>query len=599
MDAQSSPINRLRAWLEYPMSSGPAVSADAKWLYFISNRGGIPQAWGAPMAGGDAVCLHPARENVDRIIASPEGPTLILSIDRGGNEHWQLFVRDGAGNDSTPPLRDLTKDAARIHEPGAWRDGSRFVYSSNRRDERFFDVYELDAIRGGEPRLLRQQDAWTSVLAAQKVRVLLSRANTNLDHDLILLAGEREVHLTPHLGELTVWSADLAGEDVLAGANPDRELASLVRYRPGSGPEVIGEFEADVELVKGEPGGTRVAFAVNRKGSSELRVLDLRSNEQHVLDMPGLGVVTSIAWIPGGDGFVFAFDSSVTGAEIWRSHLSSGEFQPLTKSPTPMPGTPVEPSLHTFHTEDGLDVPYWDYTPTRGTIRGTIVSVHGGPESQARPRFEGGLYAFLVGEGWKVVEPNVRGSTGYGRTYVHMDDVRKRMDSVRDLRDLVRALSSEEKTQPGRIGIFGGSYGGFMVLSAITTYPELWGAAVEFFGISNFVTFLEHTGAWRRKIREDEYGSLERDREFLEAISPIHRVDRIVTPLLVAHGENDPRVPIVEAEQIVEALRRRRVPVEYLRYSNEGHGFTRLENQIDSIGRTSEFFARYLGPSAP
>ncbi len=215
-------------------------------------------------------------------------------------------------------------------------------------------------------------------------------------------------------------------------------------------------------------------------------------------------------------------------------------------------------------------------------------------ESQARPRFGAGLLAFFVGEGWRVIEPNVRGSTGYGRTYVHLDDVRQRMDSVRDLRDLVRALSEAGTARPGEVGILGGSYGGFMVLAAITTYPELWRAAVEFFGIANFVTFLEQTGPWRRKVREDEYGSLEHDREFLETISPIHYVERIVTPLLVAHGDNDPRVPIVEAEQIVAALRKRGVPVEFLRYANEGHGFTRIENQVDSFGRAEEFFGRHL-----
>ncbi|MFZ1023567.1 MAG: prolyl oligopeptidase family serine peptidase [Thermoplasmata archaeon] len=597
MPPKSSAIDRLRAWLEYPVSNGPTVSADGQWLYFISNRNGVPQAWGVPIAGGEAVCLYAARENVDRVAASREGSSLILSVDRGGDEHWQLLARDG--NDQTRPILDLTREPNRIHEPGAWRDGRRYAFSSNARDQRFFDVYEIDAVGGGQPLLLRQEDAWVSVWAARENRVLLSRANTNLDRDLILLDGGREILLTPHSGELAVWAADLVGGDVVACANPDREFAALMRYRPGKSPEVIRGFDAEVELVKGEPSRSRVAFAVNRKGWSELHVLDLETNAERVLDTPGAGVVTSLAWIPDGDGFAFDFDSPTTGGEIWRSHLASGAFQPLTKSPVSMPGAPVEPSLHAFHAEDGLEIPYWEYVPTHGPIQGTIIDVHGGPESQSRPRFGGGVNAFLVGEGWRVIDPNVRGSTGYGRTYVHLDDVRKRMDSVRDLRDLVGALALEGKARPGRIGISGGSYGGFMVLSAITTYPELWGAAVEFFGISNFVTFLEHTGVWRRKVREDEYGSLERDREFLEAISPIHQVDRIATPLLVAHGQNDPRVPIVEAEQIVEALRTRGVPVEFLRYGNEGHGFNRRENQLDSLGRAAEFFARYLSPTRP
>jgi dienelactone hydrolase len=590
----SSAIDRLRAWLEYPVSTGPTVSADGQWFYFISNRGRVPQAWAIPAAGGNPRCIYSARENVGLLAASPKGSRLLLSIDRGGNEHWQLLVRDGEGADPTVPVRALTRDPTRIYEPGAWRDERRFVFASNHRDVRFFDAYEIDSVMGGEPRLLRQEDALVSVPAAGKDRVLLLRANTNLDSDLILLDGERETLLTPHSGELTVWSADLVGGEVWAGANPDREFASLVRYRPGRAPETVRDFGADVELVKVEPGGVRVAFAVNRGGASELHVFDAGSNEDRLLELPGPGIITTVDWMPDGSGLVYDLDSPTHGSEIWRSDLVAGGARAITKSPVPLPGPVVEPSLHSYMAEDGLHVPYWEYAPVAGASRGTIILVHGGPESQARPRFAAGLHAFLVSEGWRLILPNVRGSTGYGRTYVHLDDVRKRMDSVRDLRDLVRALSGNGKAKAGQVGILGGSYGGFMVLAAITSYPELWGAAVELFGIANFVTFLEQTGPWRRKVREAEYGSLEHDREFLEAISPIHHVDRIRTPLLVAHGQNDPRVPIVEAEQIVEALRKRGVPVEFLRYGNEGHGFTRTENQLDSYGRAIEFFARYL-----
>jgi dipeptidyl aminopeptidase/acylaminoacyl peptidase len=586
-------LDRLRAWLEYPISTGPTISADGRWVYFISSRGGVPQAWGISAEGGTPQCLHPARENVGVLEAAPEGSNLVFSVDRGGNEHWQLLVREGDGPNPSVSLRPLTQDPTRIHEPGVWRDGRRFAFASNRRDIRFFDVYDIDAIAGGEPRLLRTEDALVSVTAADADRVLLSRANTNLDYDLILLDGERETLLTPHAGELTVFTSDLVGRDVLAGANPDREFASLVRFRPGNTPETLRDYGADVEVLKGEPSGNRVAFAVNRKGPSELHVLDTRSNEDRVLELPGPGVIATIAWVPDRSGLLFDFDSPTHGTEVWRADLVSGTLRPLTQSPIPMPGPVVEPSLHSYSAEDGLTVPFWEYAPATGAPRGTILFVHGGPESQARPGFRAGLYAFFVSQGWRLILPNVRGSTGYGRTYVHLDDVRKRMDSVRDLRDLVRALSADGKANAGQIGIIGGSYGGFMVLAAITTYPDLWAAAVEFFGIANFVTFLEQTGPWRRKVREAEYGSLEQDRDFLEVISPIHHVDRIVTPLLVAHGANDPRVPVVEAEQIVEALRRRGVPVEFLRYGNEGHGFTRIENQIDSYGRALEFFNRY------
>jgi acetyl esterase/lipase len=586
----------LRAWMEYPVSGGPTVSADGRWVSFISNPGGLPQAWGIPIEGGTPKCLYDARENVGRVLAAPSGSNLLLTVDHGGDEHWQLCLRESSEPDASTSVRPLAQDPTRIHEPGAWRDGERFVFASNRRDLRFFDVYETN-VAGGEPRLLRKEDAFVSVVAAQPERLLLNRSNTNLDVDLILVDGERETLLTPHSGELTVWSADLSDGDVIAGANPDREFAALVRYRTGGSPEVLREFDGEVEVVKCEPEGSQVAYGVNREGRSELHVFDTRSGEDRLLETPGIGTVASFAWVPGSEGFVFEYSSPTAGHEIWRCDLAARTVRPLTRSPVAMPGPTAEPSLHAFRAEDGLRVPYWEWAPRSRAARGTLIFVHGGPESQARPYFGSGLNSFFVSEGWRVIEPNVRGSSGYGRTYVHLDDVRKRMDSVRDLRDLVRTLVTEGKAKPGQIGIIGGSYGGFMVLAAITTYPDLWGAAVEFFGIANFVTFLEQTGVWRRKLREPEYGSLEHDREFLEAISPIHHVDRIVTPLLVAHGANDVRVPLVEAEQIVEALRKRKIPVEFLRYGDEGHGFMRLENQVDSWGRSADFFSRYL-PSA-
>lgn len=583
----------LRAWLEYPLSSGATVSADGRWVAFVSNAGGLPQAWGLPTEGGRPTCLYDSRENVSRVIAAPTGSNLLLSLDRGGDEHWQLWLRDDSAADHAAPVRPVTSDPTHIHEPGAWRDGTRFVFASNRRDPRFFDIHEVN-VSDGVSRLVRKEDALVSVVAAGPDRVLVSRANTNLDVDLILLEGEREILLTPHTGELTVWSADLLDGSVIAGANPEREFAALLRYRPGHAPELLREFERDVEVVKCEPGGSRVAYGVNREGRTELHVFDIRSGEDRVVTTPGAGMAAGFAWIPGSEGFVFEYSSPSLGYELWRCDLTAGTVRPLTRGPGAMPGPTVEPTLHEFRAEDGLRVPYWEYAPDAPAERGTIIAVHGGPESQARPVFNPAITAFFVAEGWRVIEPNVRGSTGYGRTYVHLDDVRRRMDSVRDLRDLVRALEAEGRARPGHVGIIGGSYGGFMVLAAVTTYPDLFRAAAEFYGIANFVTFLEKTGPWRRKVREAEYGSLEHDREFLETISPIHHVDRIVTPLLVAHGANDVRVPVLEAEQIVEALRERGVPVEFRRYENEGHGFMRLDNQVDSVGRSAEFFARYL-----
>jgi dipeptidyl aminopeptidase/acylaminoacyl peptidase len=250
----------------------------------------------------------------------------------------------------------------------------------------------------------------------------------------------------------------------------------------------------------------------------------------------------------------------------------------------------VTPQLVRYPAFDGRQIPSYLFLP-RGVAAGrlpAVVHVHGGPEGQARPHFDP-VWQYLAASGYAVVVPNVRGSTGYGYEYQSLDDVRLRMDSVADLAATVRWLDEEGIADPRRIAVMGGSYGGFMVLAALTTYPDLWAAGVDIVGIANFVTFLENTGPWRRKLREPEYGSLENDREFLESISPIHHVDAITAALFVVHGANDPRVPVGEAEQIVSALRARGVSVEYLRFENEGHGLSKRANQVEAYPAIARF----------
>ncbi len=261
------------------------------------------------------------------------------------------------------------------------------------------------------------------------------------------------------------------------------------------------------------------------------------------------------------------------------------------------PSTLVEPTLEHVRSFDGLDVPTFLYTP-RGLRAGerapVVVWVHGGPEAQFNPYFSA-VIQFLVGHGYVVAAPNVRGSTGYGKRFSHLDDVEHREDSVRDLAAVNRWLRARPDVHPDRIAVLGGSYGGYMVLAALTLDPDLWAAGCDIVGIANFRTFLERTASYRRALREAEYGSLARDGELLDRISPIHHVDRIRAPLFVIHGANDPRVPVSEAEQIVEALRARRQRVEYIRFENEGHGIFRRENRVRAYGELVRFFDDVLG----
>jgi dipeptidyl aminopeptidase/acylaminoacyl peptidase len=284
---------------------------------------------------------------------------------------------------------------------------------------------------------------------------------------------------------------------------------------------------------------------------------------------------------------------------VWTVALPDGEPQRLTRSATA--GIPVgsfrRPEIVRYPTFDGREIPALFYEPgeTSENAPPVVVNVHGGPEAQSRPLFAP-ITQYLLGRDYAVFAPNVRGSTGYGKAYTHLDDVYLRMDSVKDL-----AYASEWLRSKGheRIAIMGGSYGGFMVLAALTEYPELWSAGVDIVGIASMVTFLENTGSYRRALREPEYGSLEKDRPFLESISPIHKAGEITAPLMVIHGKNDPRVPVGEAEQIVERVRGSGGVVEYLLYEDEGHGLTKLKNRLDAYPKIAAFLDEHLDREGP
>lgn len=589
--------DRTARWFRVAQSWQPSFTHDDHEILFLSDASGLPQAFRVPVGGGTVQGLQDSPERIGRVDACPTLPRAVLSEDSGGNEMWQLellALAEGPAH-TRGKRRPLTADPRIMNLPGRWMtDGHRYLFSSNARNHRYFDVYSLDVDGWSPPERIWTGDAWQEAVATLGERVLVQRYNTFLDSDLFLLSrGTPAVHLNPHSGEVTVQSAALGADSVYAATNPGEERLALYRYPlEGSPPERVQAYPGEVEIVRAGPDGRLLAVAVNREGWSELHLVEASTGTDRKLSVRPRGVIEEISWRRDGSGF--AFDLSwPNGHEIFAYDLATRRTRQLTRSPVPAPARIPEPHLHSIRSQDGLELPYWEFRPARGTVRGTILSIHGGPESQARPFFDP-EHAAIISGGWRVILPNVRGSTGYGRTYLHSDDVRQRMDSVRDVRDIAEALVHAKTAKRGRLGIVGGSYGGFMVLSSITTYPDLWGAAVELFGISNFVTFLERTADWRRRLREAEYGSLERDREFLESISPIHHLDQLRAPLLVFHGRNDPRVPIHEAEQIVRDVEQAGHPIAYRFFENEGHGFFRRENRIETVSRSLDFFEQYL-----
>jgi len=351
----------------------------------------------------------------------------------------------------------------------------------------------------------------------------------------------------------------------------------------------------DVESVELSRDGRYLISSRNVDGYSDLLLFNGRGMRIPGPELPR-GLYGGFEFSPDGRRLAFTFAGPDRNSDIWTLDLPDGEPRRLTRSSTAgiPPRTFRRPSLLRYPTFDGREVPALFYEPEGGGGPGdvpVVVNVHGGPESQSRPLFAP-VTQYLLSRGYGVFFPNVRGSTGYGKTYTHLDDVRLRMDSVADLAYAAHWLRDRGHE---RVAVMGGSYGGFMVLAAMTEYPELWSAGVDIVGIANMVTFLENTGSYRRALREPEYGSLERDREFLESISPIHKAERISAPLMVIHGKNDPRVPVGEAEQIVERVGANGGSVEYLLYEDEGHGLAKLKNRLDAYPKIVDFLGRHLG----
>jgi dipeptidyl aminopeptidase/acylaminoacyl peptidase len=358
--------------------------------------------------------------------------------------------------------------------------------------------------------------------------------------------------------------------------------------------------ESDWDLTcGGDEAGRRLLVHANEDGYSRMFLHDARTVEpEGEVPLPGRGVVEHPVFNADGSKLAFRFSSPVDAGDIWIYSVESDRLERLTELPRPVPPEELrEPELHRFTSFDGESVPLFLWEPDGDGPFPVVVMVHGGPESQFLPAFLPSytpLQQHLVSRGYAVAAPNVRGSTGYGKRYEHLDDVRLRLDSVRDLASLHDWLAERPRMDADRAVLYGRSYGGYMVLAGLAFQPERWAAGIECVGISNFVTFLENTAAWRRAVREPEYGSLERDRDFLLDASPITHVDRIRAPLFIQHGANDPRVPLSETEQIHRVLTEKGIRCELLVHEDEGHMIGKLENRIETFERAVAFLDEVL-----
>ncbi|WP_135302217.1 S9 family peptidase [Haloarcula amylovorans] len=589
----------LERYLNVRSAYGASFAPDGT-LSFLHDATGVSQVWTLDAAGRWPEQRTFYDEPVSFVEYSPERSELVFGMDEGGNERTQLFLLDAKGR-----ITNLTGMPDAKHRWGGWRpDGEAFAFASNRRDESVFDVYVQGREEAGEDaELVYEGDGWFTVggWSPDGEQLILSEAHSNFDQDVYVLnvdSGDL-THLTPHEGSVRYtsvsWGPD--GDALYLVTDERSDTLSLARLSLSGDLEIVRADEQwNIDGVAIDQASGRVAYSKNVEGYNELTVGEFEDTttiaEFSTPDLPG-GLAGGVAWSPDAERFAVSVTGRTVNTNVFVIETATGESERWTHASTA--GIPqetfVEPEVVRFESFDGREIPALLSLPPEADEDGTapvIVDIHGGPESQRRPSFAG-LTQYFLSRGYAVLEPNVRGSTGYGKAYTHLDDVEKRLDSVKDIRAGVEWLHGQPAVDPDRIVAMGGSYGGFMVLSSLTEYPDLWAAGVDIVGIANFVTFLENTGEWRRELREAEYGSLAEDRDFLESVSPINNVSRIAAPLFVLHGANDPRVPVGEAEQIAEEVAAHGVPVEKLIFDDEGHGISKRENRIEAYTRVVDF----------
>jgi dienelactone hydrolase len=571
---------RLDALLAAPAASAPTYAADGR-LYFLCDAGGSAQVWELPADGAAARPRSAHRDAVSFVAGSPADGGAVFGRDRAGDERLQFYHLPPTGEP-----RALTDLPGTIHTWGAFSpDGTKIACTANTRDPAHADPCVIDIASATTTRLLEVQGphelpGWFPDGGA----VILSTAPRSFESDLIGVdtATGRATKLTPHDGDWRHinprWRRDGQGFWLLTDRG--RDFLGVAFQSPGGVPRELFTPEADVEKLEVSPDQSRLAVVVNQGGHSRLNVLDAATGA--VLETPGHppGIITKLSWRPDGTGLAFDLAAPTHPATLWRHQLGEAAAT-LLFAASPAPDTVRDWATVSFPTFDGRAIPAFLALPEGEPPAGgwpVLVWVHGGPTSQALPNWRPDLQAVLS-LGIAVLVPNVRGSTGYGRAYAALDDRELRLDSVHDLAAAHEWLAGQARFDGSRIAIMGQSYGGWMVLAAVTEYPDLWAAGIDYYGIARWKTFFERTGPWRIGHRAAEYGDPVEDAELLERLSPLLRANAILCPMLVAQGMTDPRVPPHESEQIVAALRGRNVPVEYMTFADEGHGFLKRDNR--------------------
>ena len=536
----------------------------------------------------------------------PDDPNMIVfSRDAGGNEKYQIYRLDVPTGDVT-----MLTDGKSRNVGSTWsRDGKLLAYSSTRRTGRDTDVWIMNPSDASTARMLFEASGggwYASDFSRDGSKLLVSNyisANQSEIHLVDVASGKRTL-LTPKGARVAYSSAQFSGDDseIYFTSDEGGEFSQLRRMRLSDRSQsAITDERWDVSSFHLTPDRRRVAYAINEAGASAIRIAELPSGQVVARPELPMGVIGGLEWHPNGRLVGFSLSHARSPSDVYAFDVVTKKLERWTESETGglNPERNALPSLISTKSFDGTEISAFVYRPDAARFPGkrpVLVSIHGGPEGQSRPRFLGRTNMWINELGVAMVYPNVRGSEGYGKTFLAMDNGFNREHSVRDIAAILDWIARDPQLDADRVAVYGGSYGGYMVLASMIHFGDRLKAGIDYVGISSFLTFLENTSGYRRDLRRVEYGD-ERDPKMhahLQQISPLTHASKIRDPLFVIMGYNDPRVPYTEGEQIVKIVRDAGAPVWYLMARDEGHGFAKRSNQEYQFAAMTLFLQRHL-----
>lgn len=589
---------------------GGSFSFDDSKLLVMSNKTGIYNVYALAVDGsGEEQLTNSTEESCFAIAYFPEDMRVLFSSDKGGNENDQIFMRDTNGT-----VKNLTPTKNTVNRFMGWsRDNKSLYFTSNKRDKRFFDLYEMkidavmDSIPETEMLFENEQGLNIASISKNKRYLALTRSITTSNNEMYLYDRETKEmkNISEHTGDATFSPQffDIDNANLYSLSNENAEFTYVMKFNLESGTkEKVYETNWNVWYAYHSYNEKYRVIGINEDGKTVVHLIELKTGKE--VDLPKIeGSSIKAVRISRSEKLMrLTIGTSASPNNIYTYNIETKELKKLTNTLNPEIEAKdlVEGEVIRYKSYDGTEIPSIYYKPHQATAENKVpalIWVHGGPGGQSRLSYFP-LVQYLVNHGYAVLAVNNRGSSGYGKTFYQMDD-RKHGDA--DLKDCIEAkkfLKSKNYIDSNKIGIIGGSYGGYMVMAALTFAPEEFAVGVDIFGVTNWLRTLKsmppHWEAFRKALFAEMGDPTTEDSVRLYNISPVFHAENITKPLMVLQGANDIRVLQVESDEIVEAARKNGVPVEYMVFDDEGHGFLKKENEIKGYGKVLEFLNKHL-----